>query len=172
MREPLELFRFQTAKQLVLQREEELARAGISLPGRAADELAVDPRRAVHFGGDDVQAACSADFLVELDVGSAAGHVGGDGDASRLPGLGDDFGLLLEEAGVEDLVRTRRSLSSRPSASDASTDGVPTSRAASRRVQADDLVGDGPPFELQRGEDPRRQNGANARAVRRNRASR
>ena len=42
------------------------------------------------------------DVAAELDVGAAAGHVGGDGDRARDAGLGDDQGLLLVEAGVED----------------------------------------------------------------------
>ena len=37
----------------------------------------------------------------ELDVGAAAGHVGGDGDRAGHAGLGDDIGLLLVEAGVQ-----------------------------------------------------------------------
>ena len=38
----------------------------------------------------------------ELDVGAAAGHVGGDGDRARHAGLGDDVGFLLVVAGVQD----------------------------------------------------------------------
>ena len=38
----------------------------------------------------------------ELDVGAAAGHVGGDGDRARHAGLGDDVGFLLVVARVED----------------------------------------------------------------------
>ena len=41
------------------------------------------------------------DVAAELDVGAAAGHVGGDGDRARDAGLGDDQRLLLVEAGVE-----------------------------------------------------------------------
>ena len=41
----------------------------------------------------------------ELDVGAAAGHVGGDGDAAADPGLGYDGCLLLVVAGVEHVVR-------------------------------------------------------------------
>ena len=37
----------------------------------------------------------------ELDVGAAAGHVGGDGDRAGHAGLRDDEGFLLVEAGVE-----------------------------------------------------------------------
>ena len=40
----------------------------------------------------------------ELDVGAPPRHVGGDGDAPRLSGLGDDVGLLLVVAGVEHVV--------------------------------------------------------------------
>ena len=41
------------------------------------------------------------DVAAELDVGAAAGHVGGDGDRARHAGLGDDEGFLLVEAGVQ-----------------------------------------------------------------------
>ena len=41
-------------------------------------------------------------IAAELDVGAAAGHVGGDGDRARHAGLRDDVGLLLVVAGVED----------------------------------------------------------------------
>ena len=44
-------------------------------------------------------------IAAELDVGAAAGHVGGDGHRAHPPGLGDDVRLLLVVAGVEDLVR-------------------------------------------------------------------
>ena len=61
------------------------------LPGGAllaleAGELALD----AHLG-----------VAAELDVGAAAGHVGGDGDRARHAGLGDDEGFLLVEAGVQ-----------------------------------------------------------------------
>ena len=48
------------------------------------------------------------DIAAELDVGAAAGHVGGDGDRARDAGLGDDEGLLLMEAGVENREVLRR----------------------------------------------------------------
>src|SRR5580704_2855739 len=99
-----EFFWFEDAQQLILEREEELVGARIALAGRAADELAIDAGRAVHFGGDYVQSACRADFLVELDVGPASGHVRRDGDGERLAGPGDDLGFLLVPAGVQNLV--------------------------------------------------------------------
>ena len=40
----------------------------------------------------------------EFDVGSAAGHVGGDGDGAGLSGVGDDLGFAGVVFGVEDVV--------------------------------------------------------------------
>ena len=57
----------------------------------------------------------------ELDVGAAAGHVGGDGDRARHAGLGDDVGLLLVEAGVQH----REEL-----------DGLPVARRRVERLEA------------------------------------
>ena len=45
------------------------------------------------------------DVAAEHDVGTAAGHVGGDGDRAEAAGLGDDVGLLLVELRVEHVVR-------------------------------------------------------------------
>ena len=93
---------------LVLERDEELGEAGVALAGAAAGELAVDPARLVALGADDVQAAQLGDAVAELDVGAAAGHVGGHGHLARLAGLGDDLGLDLVVLGVEDLVLDAR----------------------------------------------------------------
>ena len=41
-------------------------------------------------------------IAAELDVGAAAGHVGGDRNGARNPRLGDDIGLLFVIARVED----------------------------------------------------------------------
>ena len=54
------------------------------------------------LGADDVQAAGIGDTLTEHDVGATTGHVGRDGDASVLTGVGDDVGFLLVQLGVED----------------------------------------------------------------------
>ena len=47
------------------------------------------------------------DVAAEHDVGTAAGHVGGDGDRAEPAGLGDDAGLLLVVLGVQHVVRDR-----------------------------------------------------------------
>ena len=45
------------------------------------------------------------EIAAELDVGAAAGHVGGDGHGAGPAGLGDDMRLLLVEPGIEHVVR-------------------------------------------------------------------
>src|SRR5450759_788917 len=50
----------------------------------------------------DLLAKAHVGIAAELNVGAAAGHVGGDGDRARYAGLGDDKRLLLVIAGVED----------------------------------------------------------------------
>ena len=49
----------------------------------------------------------------EDDVGAAAGHVGGDGDAALAAGLRDDLGLPLVVLRVEDVVRHAAALEER-----------------------------------------------------------
>ena len=44
------------------------------------------------------------EVAAELDVGAAARHVGGDGDAAHPSGLGDDDRFVFVVAGVEDVV--------------------------------------------------------------------
>ena len=56
--------------------------------------------RVLDFG--DLLADAHVGIAAELNVGAAAGHVGGDGDGAGHAGLGDDEGLLLVVAGVED----------------------------------------------------------------------
>ena len=57
------------------------------------------------FGRDDVEAAEFADAFAQFDVGTATGHVGGDGHGAELAGHRDDVGFGLVVLGVEDLVR-------------------------------------------------------------------
>ena len=59
-------------------------------------------------GRIDLLANAHLDVAAELDVGAAAGHVGGDGDRAGHAGLGDDEGLLLVEARVQDREGARR----------------------------------------------------------------
>ena len=71
----------------------------------ASAQLAVDAARVVAFGSDDGESARLLGFGGQLDVGSAAGHVGGDGHGSGAAGFGDNVGFLLVQLGVQHLVR-------------------------------------------------------------------
>src|SRR5207249_2490923 len=78
------------AHQIVFERDEEARAAGVALAAGAAAELVVDPARLVPLGADDVQAPDVGDTALELDVGAAAGHVGGDGHRPAAPRVGHD----------------------------------------------------------------------------------
>jgi hypothetical protein len=120
------------AHQVVFQRQVEAARARIALAPGATAQLVVDAPGLVPLGADDVQAAGLDDARMALlpigldalplglvggvlefgiqvaaehDVGTAAGHVGGDGHGAGLAGAGDDAGLALVLLGVQHLVR-------------------------------------------------------------------
>ncbi len=54
------------------------------------------------FALDDVLAGHELGVASEEDVGTAAGHVGGDGDHAEAAGLSYDLGFLLVEFSVED----------------------------------------------------------------------
>src|SRR5216683_2102177 len=54
------------------------------------------------FAGEEFRIAA------EQNVGAAAGHVGGHGDGTFAPGLGDDAGFTLVLLGIEHLVRNAR----------------------------------------------------------------
>ncbi len=70
-----------------------------------ADRLgALFPRGFVSDLGE-LLAELHVDVAAQLNVGAAAGHVGGDRDGAGLAGLGDDIGFLLVIARVQHLVR-------------------------------------------------------------------
>ena len=72
--------------------------------GDLGADLAAPARRAPGPAGivGELVADAHVGVAAELDVGAAAGHVGGDGDGAGHAGLGDDEGLLLVVAGVQD----------------------------------------------------------------------
>ena len=83
------------------------------------------------------------EVAAELDVGAAAGHVGGDGDGAGHAGLGDDVGFLLVVAGVQHLVRDASpSSAARTSSSDFSIETVPTSTGWPRSRRSADQLDD------------------------------
>ena len=67
----------------------------------------------MHFGGDHVQATSLGQFVRQLDVGSAAGHVGGHRHPAALTRLGHHVGLAFVPGRVEDLVADAQRLEPR-----------------------------------------------------------
>jgi hypothetical protein len=127
----------------------------------------------VSLGADDVQAAGSQHLVVPLlpfgavllpvfisgigrhlrqlrlevatehDVGAATRHVGGDGDAARPSGLGDDVRLALMLLGVQHLVRDTVLVSSPDRYSEVSIEVVPTSTGCCAALTVLDVLDDG-----------------------------
>ena len=95
--------------QFVFQRDVEYAGARIALTACTSAQLAVYAPALVTFGADDGQSAGGLHLGRQFDVGTTAGHVGGDGHGTHsvlvlLSGQGHDVGLLLVQFGVQHLV--------------------------------------------------------------------
>jgi hypothetical protein len=101
---PLNPLTAEDAQQVVFQGEVKARGAGVALAAGPAAQLVVDAAALVAFGAQDVEAAQFGDALSQLDVGAAAGHVGGDGHGAGLTGIADDLGLGLVVLGVEHVV--------------------------------------------------------------------
>ena len=73
---------------------------GSLTPGTSA-QLTVHTAAFVPLGADDGKTARLFHFGCQLDVGTAAGHVGGDGHLARTSGFGDDLRFQLVLFGVQ-----------------------------------------------------------------------
>ena len=118
----------------IFHREVEAGGTRVTLTTGTATQLVVDTAGFVTLGTYDVQTASGQHLIVtdlpgrldgfnllvgrvfqrgdlglpvaaEHDVGTATGHVGGNGDCAGLTGLGDDFRFHGVELGVQHLVR-------------------------------------------------------------------
>ena len=56
------------------------------------------------LGTDDFQSACCSRVIIQLDIGTTACHVRGDGNRAVLTGQGYDLSLALMELGVQDFM--------------------------------------------------------------------
>src|SRR5260370_34493587 len=90
--------------QVVFERDEEPARARVTLAAGAPAKLVIDTPAFVALRANDVQTTDASHAWSENDVGSASGHVRGDRDPCRLPRLGDARRLALLLLGGEDVV--------------------------------------------------------------------
>ena len=96
--------RAEQAHQVILERYEEERGARVALTPGTAAQLAVHTARFVALGTDDRQTSGGFHLRRQLDVGTAARHVGGDGHLAGLARLGDDLCLELVLFRVQDVV--------------------------------------------------------------------
>ncbi len=90
--------------QVVFQRNKEYRRTGVALAACTSAQLAVYTTAFVALGTDDGQTTGFLDFRRKLDVSTTAGHIGGNGNGTCLPGLGNDVGFLLMKFCVQYIV--------------------------------------------------------------------
>ncbi len=64
------------------------------MPATAPEQLAIHSTRLVSFGGKDVKATLFGNAATQNNIRSTPGHIGGDGDSSRLTRACDDLSLL------------------------------------------------------------------------------
>ena len=93
------------AHEVVLEREEELRRAGVALTPGTPAQLVVDAPRLVPLCADDEEPAKFLDPLAELDVRAAPRHVRRDRDGAFLPRICDDLSFFFMELRIEHDVR-------------------------------------------------------------------
>ena len=120
------------------------------MPGPATGEMApsaAETARACCLL-DEVLAGHELGVAAEEDVGTAAGHVGGDGDHAEAAGLGDDLGFLLVELGVEDDVTDALALEDLGEQLGLFDAGGADEDGLLGLVETRDLVGDGEVFFL------------------------
>ena len=99
-----QLLRAEQAHQIVLQGNIEAGFTRISLTSGTSSQLIVDTAGLMALGTDDLQTSGGSGLLVQLDIRTTAGHVGGNGHRSCGTCLGHDLRLQLMELGVQHLV--------------------------------------------------------------------
>ena len=97
----------------------------ISLAGAAAAQLSVDAARLVACRADDIEAAEICHTWFKFNVGSASGHVGGNGDCSALARSAIISASLSLCLALRTVCSSLFCLKMRDSFSETSTDSVP-----------------------------------------------
>src|ERR1700682_1265100 len=95
----------EVAHEIVLETDIKARPAGITLPRATSAQLPVDATRLVPLRANNEKSAPVRNAIAELNVGAAAGHVGGNRHGPRLTRALHDFRLLHVVLGVEDVVR-------------------------------------------------------------------
>ena len=93
------------AQQIVLQRQIEAGFTRVALSAGTSAQLVVDTAGLMALGADDLQSAQLLGLVVQLDIRTTAGHVGGDGHGAVKACVRYDLRLQLVELGVQYFMR-------------------------------------------------------------------
>ena len=99
--------------QVVFQGNVERGGSGIPLTTGTTPQLAVHPAAVMTRRTDDGETTGRLDFRRQLDIGTTASHVGGDGHLAALARLGNDFGFTGVLLRIQD-VRTKAAQAHHP----------------------------------------------------------
>ena len=102
--EALDPFASETDHQIVLEGDIEAGETRIALTAGTTAQLVIDTAALVTLGTENGQTAEFPGFGGQLDIGTTAGHVGGDGQRADLACLGDDLRFTGMVLGVQDFV--------------------------------------------------------------------
>ena len=90
--------------QIVLQGNVETGFSRVTLTAGTTTQLVIDTAGLVTLGTDDLQTAGLFCLVIQLNIGTTACHVGGDGNGSVNTGILDDLSLQLMELRIQDIM--------------------------------------------------------------------
>ena len=96
--------------QVIFQGNVEAGFTRVSLTAGTSAQLVIDSSRLMALCADDLQSAQGSGLLVQLDIGTTAGHVGRDGHGAVYTGIGHDLRFHLMELRIQDFMRDASSL--------------------------------------------------------------
>ena len=96
--------------QIILKRDVETGLARVSLSSGTAAQLIVDTSGLMALCADNLEASGIPRIIVQLDIGTTAGHVRRNSDGAVHAGIGNDLRFHLMELGIQDVVLNTRSL--------------------------------------------------------------
>ena len=90
--------------QVIIQGNVESGFARVALTAGTAAQLVIDTSGLMALSADDLETPELGNAFTQLDIGTTAGHVGGDGNCPHLTCFGNDLGLEFMELGIEDVM--------------------------------------------------------------------
>lgn len=95
-------------EKLIIERDDDFVRAGITLAAASPDHLQVKSRRLIEFRQDNVQTTGPRHLRCQFYVCTATGHIGGYRDFSGDAGFSDDRSFRPIMTRIEDDVLAAR----------------------------------------------------------------